>query len=156
MKLLVGSDNVDRSSEPKIWDAALDQVRVVVGRSFINPDDNVEGAFCGPAYWQTFSERSSLIASVAGSLGMMGGGCILVTRTVIVVSQVNKIRWVSDVSDLAGASGRVLQVRSTNICAGVRARHLSVPTKASLGPPIHPLGLSYSPSTVRCSLRLIL
>jgi ERCC4-related helicase len=38
MKLLVGSDNVDRWSEQKIWDAALDQVRVVISTHKILED----------------------------------------------------------------------------------------------------------------------
>ena len=38
MKLLVGSDNVDRWSEQKVWDAALDQVRVVVSTHKILED----------------------------------------------------------------------------------------------------------------------
>lgn len=38
MRLLLGEDNVDKWSEQKVWDAALDQVRVVVSTHAILQD----------------------------------------------------------------------------------------------------------------------
>lgn len=37
-RLLIGSDNVDRWSEQRIWDAALDNVRVVVSTHAVLAD----------------------------------------------------------------------------------------------------------------------
>lgn len=43
MKLLVGSDNIDKWSDQNTWDAALDQVRVVISTHKILEDAMAHG-----------------------------------------------------------------------------------------------------------------